>query len=1422
MWRRRNLARGGKSSRRAQRAMGTSAVLAVSSVCCIARGQINSQWNTGSGSWNVAANWTPVDVPDNFGGTIYNVQIGNLAPALNAQVTFIPEDGTSDSINSLALSNGADLFTSGSQLLVTTSTTISGANSFLRIDPHSTPGTTALQSATLSASSGGILNMQGGILSITSALNVDSTSSLIGFGTINLGNADGIVEQAFQNSGLMQLAGTSVTPGTLFLHTNGVDTIDLDGDGELGIVDVSNAVANANLDTLTLVVDGPLSDPFGNFAPGAQLQIGQRDTVTFNDNFAIEPNALIDMNGGTLTATMNGPGAITSITGATFTIGGSAQIDNNMTFAGTANVINVNANSTLTLNGVVSIADASALNLGDTAHLVVGNLLTITEPAGEFNWDGPGNAITTVKGTALLSIDVIRVDNGNDIFEGILNLDDSADVSVVVAATNWTMQGTLNKNNNGLSQVTGDAIIVSGNINVNAGTLDLPQGTFQSGSTATITGALRLSGASYLAGATFGGTGLLRMLGTSTISANTTVNTSVFDWDGTGSGTGHTILNGVTFTVNSATWDPDDAGDMDDDISLGGSGAQLIVNNAGSWTMARTLTANSAAAGVATLGGNSRLVLSGSLANLNVTGNTVATAPLTFGTLSNTAISNTMSLRLAGGNTSGNTNALSGGTISGLGILAADTSRALHGFGTITTTIDFDGASNLLADNGVLTVTGSVVDVGTIGTADVDGTLNIVNAWNSNVASSVSLAGGTLQGGAITVGNTSGISGRGFVSSRVVNTTMLRADSGTLIFQTGANDNDWDGAGNTGSLSAINSGVLEIRDTGAAFAFLGAVNVSAGSRVYASGFGINFNAGSTINLASGTFESDESSSLSGALQVSVGSESTLKVQNNRFLTFEPGSTTTLNGNLRLRNNNVIIEQGATFTGGGALIVDEASHLVVENLGAVGVLLDNRGALRPGNFNGIGRIDLIDYQQSNEGELFVELQGTALNAFDRLVASGDAVIDGYLNLDIDGAFVPALGNTFNILTANTVTGSFDYKDISGMPAGLTFAVKYLTNAVQVQVVNKPFFSADFDDDGDVDPTDLAIWQNAFHLNQLGDANGDNITDIADFTLWRDQFGSGPVPFASPVPEPGTIGLGLLGLLGVGMRRRVRSVSRSVVGALLFVMGLMALTQSASAVPQMTVVNNGLSGGDRQWLVRVAPDPTLFISGNGSLAVELAFEVQFGQLVSATKNAVDWPYDLPRDNSPFVVPDGDGIYADTAADRVYAPLGSNLFNSGSLVTVFTLVTQGSGPVAIHWGGQLVDAGVGPDIVGSLIAQNGKIYGGYQGSAAVGAIPGDANFDGKVNQTDLGRMAQSWQKSGGWTNGDFDGNGLVNVLDLVLMSNNWYSGVLGPSFDEVADGLGLPSAVPEPSVLGLLALAAPCILRRRGRERSTNRAF
>ena len=308
---------------------------------------------------------------------------------------------------------------------------------------------------------------------------------------------------------------------------------------------------------------------------------------------------------------------------------------------------------------------------------------------------------------------------------------------------------------------------------------------------------------------------------------------------------------------------------------------------------------------------------------------------------------------------------LLGGTISGAGVLSAG-GTALRGFGTINTAIDFDSPSNLFADDGTLTINGSILDVGRIGTDDADGVLNVVNPWNTNVAQFVQLEGGTIQGGTMTIDNVNAVSGFGTIASRVINNEAIRASGGTLVVQTAGNDNDWDGATNDASLHAQSNSMLELRDN-LTFGFTGTVSMFPGGRVFANGFALDFNPGSSLFLNSDAmYESNRSTDLGGVVTTSAGPASTIKILNNFFLTFESTSSTTLVADLRLENNNIIIEQGATFGGGGALVIPDGSHVVGENLANIGVLLDMQGAFRPGNSEGIGRVDLFDYQQAQHG------------------------------------------------------------------------------------------------------------------------------------------------------------------------------------------------------------------------------------------------------------------------------------------------------------------------------------------------------------------------------------------------------------------------------------------------------------------------
>jgi hypothetical protein len=84
------------------------------------------------------------------------------------------------------------------------------------------------------------------------------------------------------------------------------------------------------------------------------------------------------------------------------------------------------------------------------------------------------------------------------------------------------------------------------------------------------------------------------------------------------------------------------------------------------------------------------------------------------------------------------------------------------------------------------------------------------------------------------------------------------------------------------------------------------------------------------------------------------------------------------------------------------------------------------------------------------------------------------------------------------------------------------------------------TADFDDDGDVDATDLTFWSPAFGTTAVGDADGDGDSDGADFLAWQQQLGLDGTPAVGAgqsIPEPVSGILAVIFGLGILARRRL---------------------------------------------------------------------------------------------------------------------------------------------------------------------------------------------------------------------------------------------------------------------------------------------
>ncbi|HUT57756.1 MAG TPA: hypothetical protein VNA25_07875 [Phycisphaerae bacterium] len=140
----------------------------------------------------------------------------------------------------------------------------------------------------------------------------------------------------------------------------------------------------------------------------------------------------------------------------------------------------------------------------------------------------------------------------------------------------------------------------------------------------------------------------------------------------------------------------------------------------------------------------------------------------------------------------------------------------------------------------------------------------------------------------------------------------------------------------------------------------------------------------------------------------------------------------------------------------------------------------------------------------------------------------------------------------------------------------------------------------------------------------------------------------------------------------------------------------------------------------------------------------------------------------------------------------------------------------------------------VVGVLVARDYD-----QPDGLLYLIPGDANYDGRVDLVDLITLARNW---GGppscWPMGDFDTNKIVDLADLVLLARNWgnwycpldlYVG-LGDDFPHginsvtfmVYEGAGLLTSLttdfnvaPEPTMFWLLTMGIPFGRRVPGRR-------
>jgi T5SS/PEP-CTERM-associated repeat protein len=182
----------------------------------------------------------------------------------------------------------------------------------------------------------------------------------------------------------------------------------------------------------------------------------------------------------------------------------------------------------------------------------------------------------------------------------------------------------------------------------------------------------------------------------------------------------------------------------------------------------------------------------------------------------------------------------------------------------------------------------------------------------------------------------------------------------------------------------------------------------------------------------------------------------------------------------------------------------------------------------------------DVALGDNNTLVIELGGLNPGAeYDQLQVGGVATLDGALEVGLINGFTPAIGDAFGFLfAAGGFGGSFDELALPDLGPGKAWQLNPGGATVFLNVIGA--YSADFDEDGDVDGDDLNQWEGDFGANDLSDADEDGDSDGHDFLEWQRQLGSGVAAVAAggTVPEPGGM---ILFLLAVGIPIRARRYS-----------------------------------------------------------------------------------------------------------------------------------------------------------------------------------------------------------------------------------------------------------------------------------------
>jgi hypothetical protein len=934
-------------------------------------------------------------------------------------------------------------------------------------------------------------------------------------GVLNIGNS--VRSGKWISSGISTIGSAGV--GTLSVAQ---DSVLIDAGAVLGGLFSGTGVGTVNIQ--------------GEWINNGNLNVGNFGSGTLNI-FGVQ--GYVETSGNALVARTAGEtGSVTLSDSGTWLVDGTLAVGGSTGSSGGAGSLNLNGHAVLIEAGALTVWDPGVVNITDGDLRVTGAL---TLQSGS-NLNLAGGHLRTSAATFTVAPSTFGWSSGTLELTSAFNLDAGQVLgsSLTVGANKkLIVAGGLNVGPTG-----GGILTISG-----GGSVESASATIGSLSPTSTTATVNMTGT----GSTWDVTGALMIAGDN--AATLSVNGTVLNCGST------TAAHAVGSTAN---------------IDLAGASAQLnvaadaflgggILSPGGAGTLDVTAGAKMTVGGLLTVWGPFTVTLNNSTIetqHLSVQGeiNAQGTSQLTVAgsaSLSNGAslVINPTSTFTAVGAT---VNLASGATLDANMTGDSATSVALSSPGTtwnMSGPLEVGAISAGPGRIGSLTLqTGAVVDVG--------------QGVVSHEATNFTLAGGTLNAVSFDAGDEDLI-GYGAINAEFSTTGSITATgpltlgdansfNGVIIngnLNVGAHTVTINKRGffNVGSSTAITGGVLNAP---------GGVAIPSAAGLLASGSinaSIAAQAGSVIEAAGdlvlGDLTTPDGYFSDGRLHVSKYTV-TIKDANDAVL----GSLATLGDSgtpgALVATNGVTLEFGKNITGFGTVDTPDHPATPLINNGHITGNSPAEPITLTGYVKGVGTLDNVVITGTDapgfspatvmrgsvvyNGNLEIEIGSTSPGSFDRIhhiLGAGVADLGGRLDVSLIDGFVPAMGDTFNVLSAaGGVNGTFAaLMQPAAMPAGLIFDVNYLGTIVQLEVVSVPTFTADFDHDGDVDGDDLDDWQAAYGMNILADADDDGDSDGRDFLAWQRQYtGPGSLVEVISVPEPTSL---LLISLLILMPRRV---------------------------------------------------------------------------------------------------------------------------------------------------------------------------------------------------------------------------------------------------------------------------------------------